>query len=173
MSATPTGTDDTIDAILGPAAAGKVAALRGQKPELAEQVQAYYRAVFEPGEASAAAVSRGDRAVVAVRVASHTSSTAVADWYARLAEAAGVAPETIARARDVGAAWAGDDRLGAAIRHADLLTTRPTATGPADLAALQAAGFSPAGILALSQSVAFVAYQLRLIAGLRALGAAA
>ncbi len=173
MSAPPTGTADAIDAILGETTAGRVAELRRQKPELAAQLQDYYRAVFAPEVASAAAFPLADRAVVAVRVASHTGSAGVADWYARLAEGAGVPAETIALARDVASAWPDDDRLGAAIRHADLLTTQPAATGPADLAALKAAGFSPAGILSLSQTVAFVAYQLRLIAGLRALGEAA
>ena len=173
MSAPPTGTADAIDAILGGAAAGKVAELRRQKPELAAQLQDYYRAVFAPDAASAAAFPLADRAVVAVRVASHTGSTAVADWYAGLAAAAGVPAGTTGRARDAAAGWPDDDRLGAAIRHADLLTTRPAATGPADLEALKAAGFSPAGVLSLSQTVAFVAYQLRLIAGLRALGEAA
>ncbi len=37
---------------------------------------------------------------------------------------------------------------------------------------LKEAGFSPAGILSLSQTIAFVNYQLRLIAGLRAFGEA-
>ncbi len=40
-------------------------------------------------------------------------------------------------------------------------------------AALSDAGLSPQGIAALSQVVAYVSYQLRLIATLRALGAAA
>jgi uncharacterized protein YciW len=62
--------------------------------------------------------------------------------------------------------------LGAAIRHADLLTTRPSAAQPSDLQALRDAGYSPAGIVSLSQTIAFVSYQLRFIAGLRAFGAA-
>jgi uncharacterized protein YciW len=63
--------------------------------------------------------------------------------------------------------------LGAAIRHADLLTTQPSAAQSADLQALKDAGYSPAGIVSLSQTIAFVNYQLRFIAGLRALGGAA
>ncbi|HYJ12854.1 MAG TPA: hypothetical protein VEW66_04650, partial [Thermomicrobiales bacterium] len=66
--------------------------------------------------------------------------------------------------------WNGESSLDAAIRHTDLLTTRPSEASPADLQALKEAGYSPAGIVSLSQTVAFVSYQLRLIAGLRALG---
>ena len=50
------------------------------------------------------------------------------------------------------------------------MIARPAAVRPADLRALKDAGYSPAGILSLSQTIAFVSYQLRLIAGLRALG---
>ncbi|MEA2524788.1 MAG: hypothetical protein QOF73_2015, partial [Thermomicrobiales bacterium] len=62
--------------------------------------------------------------------------------------------------------------LGAAMRHADLLTTRPSAAEAAHLQTLKEAGYSPAGVMSLSQVIAFVSYQLRLIAGLRALGEA-
>lgn len=170
MSPAPVATRDVIDSILGAEKDGRIAALRRQKPQLAEELQAYYRALFEPEAASAAALPLADRFLVAVRVASHTGSGAVADWYAALARAAGVPEATVARARDVATPWSDNAPLGAAIRHADLLTTRPAAAQPADLRALKDAGYAPAGILSLSQVVAFVSYQLRLIAGLRALG---
>jgi CMD domain protein len=171
VSSAPAATRDVIDAILGVEAGGGIAALRNQKQHLAEELQAYYQAIFEPEAASAEAFPLPDRALVAVRVASHTRSAAVADWYADLALGAGASQETIARARDVATPWTEATRLGAAIRHADLLTTRPAAAGPSDLQTLKDAGYTPAGILSLSQTIAFVNYQLRLIAGLRAFGA--
>lgn len=173
MSATTaaaTATRDAIDRILGPDNEGRIAALRGQKPVLAEELQAYYRALFEPDEASAAAFPLADRFAVAVRVASHTRSAAVAEWYANLAREAGMTDETVERLRDVASPWPDRTPLGAAIRHTDLLTTRPAAARPEDLQRLKDAGYVPAGILSLSQTIAFVSYQLRLIAGLRALG---
>lgn len=172
MSETAASTLDAIDAILGEAGP-RVRELRSQKPELADQLQAYYRAVFEPDADSAAALPLADRGVIAVRVASHTGSSAVADWYAGIAESAGADAATIARARDVSRPWTEATPLAAAIRHADMLTTRPVAAQPGHIAALKEAGFTPAGIMSLSQVVAFVAYQVRLIAGLRALGGAA
>lgn len=170
MSAATVATGDVIDRIIGGDPEGRIAALRNRKPELIEELQDYYRSIFEPSSESAAAFSLGDRALVAVRVASHTGSGAVADWYAGVAADAGVPPDLIARARDVGSAWDDGMTLGAAIGRADLVTLRPADTEASDIRLLKDAGLTPAGILSLSQTIAFVAYQLRLIAGLRALG---
>lgn len=163
---------DAIDAMLG-ADAARVAALRDRTPAHRRQLQEYYLAIFAPDPESAAAFPLADRALVAVRVASHTGSAAVRDWYADVARAAGADEASIARAANPADAWTGDSLRDAALRRADLVTLRPADTTAADLAALAAAGLSPAGILALSQAIAFVSYQLRLVAGLRALGAPA
>lgn len=163
-----TETADVIDAILQTAPDGKIAELRAKKPVLAAELQAYYRSIFAPAPDSAAAFPLVERALVAVRVASFTRSQAVADWYADLAAREGAVPEAIDRARDANRPWKNDTRLGAAMRHADLLTSRVSTARRSDLDALKLAGFTPAGILSLSQTIAFVSYQLRLIAGLRA-----
>jgi CMD domain protein len=165
-----TATSDVVNAILGVGENSPIVALRNQKPELVTELQDYYDALFVPEPESNAAFPLADRFVVAVRVASFTGSTAVASWYSDLATSAGVSETTIQRARDTSVKWDGQSSLDAAIRHTDLLTVRPSAASPADLQALKDAGFSPAGIVSLSQTVAFVSYQLRLIAGLRALG---
>lgn len=166
-------TIDTIDTILGVDPGNRITELRAAKPELAVQLQDYYLAIFEPTPESAAALSVHDRALVAVRVAAHTRSDAVAAWYAEVAHANGATDNEIERARDLTNAWSTPSPLGAAIQHADLLTTEPSAATKEDLERLEAAGFTPAGIVSLSQTIAFVSYQLRLIAALRALGATA
>jgi uncharacterized protein YciW len=163
-------TRDTIDAILGVEPGSGLAELRERKPELAEQLEAYYRSIFEPTAESAAQFSVRDRALVAVRVASHTGSAAVTSWYERLALKHGATHDELARVGDLANAWSAPTVLAAAIRHADLLTTTPSAATSADLQALKEAGFTPAGIVTLSQTIAFVSYQLRLIAALRAIG---
>jgi uncharacterized protein YciW len=163
---------DVIDAMLGPEVAAAVAPLRNQKPDNGTQLQRYYDALFDPTDASAAAFSRANRFLVAVRVASHTRSAAVAEWYAGLARAEGVEDDQLERAANVDRAWTDETVLGAAIRHADLVTRAPDQTSADNLDALKEAGISPAGILSLAQTIAFVSYQLRLVAGLRALGGA-
>ncbi len=170
MTTTPVETKDTIDAILGVEPGSAIAALREAKPELARQDQAYYLAIFEPTPASAAELSLNDRALVALRVASHTNSASVADWYEALATEQGASANDIERVRDLTNAWSTPTKLGAALRHTDLLVTAPSAATAQDLQNLKDAGFTPAGILSLSQTIAFVSYQLRLIAALRALG---
>lgn len=161
---------DVVNAILGVDDTSPIVALRNQKPTLVAELQDYYDALFHPSEESAAALSLADRYVIAVRTAWFTGSEAVANWYAALASGAGVSDEVLTSARDVTLPWTGASALDAAIRHTDLLTTHPADARPADLQALKDAGFTPAGIVSLSQTVAFVNYQLRLIAGLRALG---
>ena len=170
MSSSAVATADVIDQIIGGDPSGRIAALRAQKPELADELQAYYRSIFAPADRSAAEFPLIDRALVAIRVAAHTGSTAVVDWYARLAEENGADPALIARAKDVDSPWDDDTTLGAAIGRADLVTLRPADTQAADIQLLKDAGLNPAGILSLSQTIAFVNYQLRLIAGLRAFG---
>lgn len=173
MTLSPVTTGDVVSAILGASDRGRVAELRNRKPEQIGELQNYYLALFEPEEISARELPLASRYLVAIRVASHTHSQAVANWYADLARTAGVDENAIVRAANVGSTWSDLTPLGAAIRHADLLTTQPSAAQPADLRALKEAGYSPAGIVSLSQTIAFVNYQLRFIAGLRALGGAA
>jgi CMD domain protein len=169
-TATPATTTDVVNSILGVGDNSPIANLRNQKPTLVTELQDYYDAIFQPDPDSAAALPVADRYVIAVRVASFTGSDAVANWYANLATGVGVDEAIVTQARDNSSAWTGATPLDAAIRHTDLLTRHPSAAQPADLQTLKDAGFTPAGIVSLSQTVAFVSYQLRLIAGLRALG---
>jgi CMD domain protein len=60
-------------------------------------------------------------------------------------------------------------RIAAAMEHAHLLTFRPRDAGPAALQSLLDAGWTTDGIVTLSQLIAFVAFQLRVILGLKAL----
>lgn len=63
------------------------------------------------------------------------------------------------------------ERLSAALEHVHLLVYHPRdARGP-HLALLQQAGWSTAGIVTLSQIVAFLSFQIRAAHGLRVLGA--
>jgi CMD domain protein len=73
-----------------------------------------------------------------------------------------VSPE---RKPDLGA------RLVAALEHAHLLVFRPRDAAAADMKALLAAGWSNTGIVTFSQLVAFLSFQVRVVTGLRVLGA--
>ena len=58
-------------------------------------------------------------------------------------------------------------RLAAALEHAHMLVFRPRDAGAADMKALLAAGWSDTGIVTFSQLVAFLSFQMRVVAGLR------
>jgi CMD domain protein len=63
-------------------------------------------------------------------------------------------------------------RLAAALEHTHLLVFRPRDSNPSALQALLDAGWSTDDIVTLSQLVAFLSFQIRAVAGLRALAAA-
>jgi CMD domain protein len=63
-------------------------------------------------------------------------------------------------------------RIAAAMEHAHLLTFRPRDADPCALQSLLDAGWSTDGIVTLSQLIAFLAFQLRVILGLKALASA-
>ena len=63
-------------------------------------------------------------------------------------------------------------RLVAALEHAHLLVFRPRDAASADMKALLGAGWSNTGIVTLSQLVAFLSFQVRVVSGLRTLAAA-
>lgn len=164
---TPT-TDDVVSQILGLDPGSPVVALRADRPEQIAELQSYYDSLFAPDADSAAAFPVRDRALVAIRVASHTGSTDVAAWYEVVARENGATDEQVAAAKDVATPNTDESVLGSAIRRADLVTTHLVDTTRTDIEALKEAGLSPQGILALSQVIAFVSYQVRFVAGLRA-----
>jgi CMD domain protein len=65
------------------------------------------------------------------------------------------------------------ERLAAALEHAHLLVFRPRDSSKQALQALLSAGWSTAGVVTLSQLVAYLAFQLRVVEGLSALAGAA
>lgn len=60
-------------------------------------------------------------------------------------------------------------RFAAGLAFAELLSLHPVDAAPQHIEALQAAGWSPRGIVTLAQLIAFVSFQSRLLAGLRLL----
>ena len=62
-----------------------------------------------------------------------------------------------------------EGRLAALLRYADLVAARPAEVSQAIIDALSAMGLTPRDIVALTQLVSFVPYQVRLLAGLRAM----
>ena len=145
---------DIIAALAGVEADSPLATLRAQRPESVQHAQGSYAALFDPAES--VGLAPGERFAVARHVAQlHAAEAAEQHYAARLAAVGEPSPSP---------------RLSALLAHAELLSQRPAAARPADLQALADAGLFTREIVTLSQIIAFVAFQVRVIAGLRLLG---
>jgi uncharacterized protein YciW len=142
---------DVIDAALGVAEGSKLDMLRAARPEARARTQSSYAALFDPAEPGA--LTRAERFGAALRVAELEEAGSLAAHY---------------RARLVGETPA--VRAAAIARHVELLTRSPSAATRADLAKLAEAGLTSPEIVTLSQIVAFVAYQVRVVASLALIG---
>jgi CMD domain protein len=160
---------DVIDAVAGIAEGSRLFELRRQKPDLVRYSEGSHAVLLAPEDPSG--VSLAERATIALRIAVLDDHAALAQHYrSRLAGVGGDAALVAAAERGAGAA--ATPRLAAIIEHVDRLTTAPESATPAHLATLQAAGLRPRDIVTISQLIAFVSYQVRLLAGLRLLAEA-
>ncbi|AOJ88699.1 hypothetical protein WS87_18310 [Burkholderia sp. MSMB0856] len=165
----PAAAPDTIDVIAGLRESDAVAMLRRARDKVLLHTRLGEAALFD---AALPDLSLIERLHAARYVAQRSNAHALAATYrARLIDAGGT-PDDIARS-DADAFDALPRRLGALLAHARRLTLSPVDARPSDLDALKSAGFTTPAIVALSQLVAFVAYQLRVAAAARALQARA
>ena len=155
---------DVIDAVLGISEGSPLHQLRARRPEARTRTQSSYAVLFNPPDPGG--LSPPERFAVALRVAElHDASSLAAHYRARLAEEAGGG--ALAAAIDYDAASNGvTARAAAMLRHAELVTTNPSAASFVDLEALEAQGLTAEEIVTLSQIIAFVAYQVRVAASL-------
>ncbi len=134
-----------------------IVAIREQKPQVFAQIQDYYDATVQP--TNPGNVSLAERALIAHRVAAGIPDAVLAGWYQTTFDALN---ETVDESTP---------RLAAILSRLALVNTHPEQTTPDDVRALQDAGLSEVDIISISQLIAFVHYQARLLAGLKALGA--
>jgi CMD domain protein len=192
---------DVIDHLVGIAPGSALDLIRRHRTQTRDNAQASYDALFlleSPG-----AVSAVERLAVAAFVTGLTGTQAAVDFYlsqtARLNPSVAEAIRCeVARGQaegpygvfpagpltpedrvgpvyepDVAASAALGPRLAAALRHAHLVVLHPRDASPAALQALLDAGWTTPAIVTLSQIIAFVSFQARVVAGLAALNAVA
>jgi alkylhydroperoxidase domain protein len=151
-------TRDIISELSGIQPGSHLAELRAQRPEATRHAQGSYDALFDPSQAGD--VTPLQRLTIALRVATlHGANEAAAHYRQRLAAVSADGQTEVASAR-----------LEAMLRHAELVATRPRQARTDDLQALADAGLSTTAIVTLSQIVAFVSFQVRVLAGLQLLG---
>jgi CMD domain protein len=190
---------DVIDALVGITPGSPLDAIRARRPDARAHAQASYRALFAPekpgnvtlperfavgafvaGLHGAPAIA----AAYAVRLAESGAPPALKDAVdAATAEGRTRGPygrypagplsreDTAGSSYRVGAATrrALGPRLAAAFEHVHMLVYHPRDAAPAALQGLLDAGWSTTDIVTLSQIVAFLSFQIRVVTGLRIL----
>lgn len=189
---------DVIDQLVGIDPGSPLDALREQRPAARENAQASFDALLRADPGDTGHVSQRERLAVAfwtVALSQSPSATFYRDLLvaedaataAALDAALGAAltagpygdyPEGPLSAENVdGLHWTPDTslveavgpRVAAALAHTHLLVYRPRDSSIEALQALLDAGWSTTGIVTLSQLVAFLSFQLRVVAGLTVL----
>ena len=190
---------DVIDRLVGIASGSPLDAVRARRPEARAQAQESYRALFAPSDpgtvtaqerfavGSFVAGLHGQAAIAGFYVAGlagHGASPALLKAVdAAVAEARARGPYgsfpagPLSREDTPGPTYrVGADtrrglgpRLAAALEHVHLLVFHPRDAAPPALQALLDAGWSTTDIVTLSQIVAFLSFQIRVVAGLSTL----
>ncbi|ASL47576.1 hypothetical protein bAD24_III09280 [Burkholderia sp. AD24] len=163
---------DLVSQLAGLHASGSVAALRAARADATRYTQGSHDALFSPDVADLTLV---ERLYAAWYAAWLTPSVTTAQAYReRLLDASGDAVQHVSarlaaiETTGVIATATDDPRLSAILAHTHALITQPAAAGKAELDALVTAGLSTRAIVALAQLVAFVSYQVRVVAALKA-----
>jgi uncharacterized protein YciW len=145
--------NDLIDRLLGIAPGHPIHALRRRRPEALRHAEGAYKELLMPADPGG--LSLAERAALALRVAEREGDEPLSAHYrALLEQAGGTAP---------------GPRLDRLLRHAEQVAAEPESTSRADMEALAALGLTPRDIVAATQLISFVPYQVRVIAGLRAM----
>jgi CMD domain protein len=159
--------NDIVDALAAIPAQGSVDRLRRAREQVRTATQASFEALFEPAQSDG--LTLAERELVALRVAFLQEDEALAGFHRERAQARGASAGLLFAAEQLLANPQAERRWHALLRFADRLTLDPGAAHAGDLQVLQQAGLSARDIVTLAQLIAFSNYQVRLLAGLRAL----
>lgn len=140
-----------------------LAAIAAKRSDIFELTQKTHDAALKPAEPGG--LSHGLRAALACRIAALNGDQAYLEHFRKLLGEAKASDAEMNVAEL--STTVSDTRLSALIRHTDLLACQPRKASGADIELLSGAGVSEADIVRLSELVAFVSYQMRVVAGLR------
>src|SRR3954467_6156521 len=144
-----------MDTLAGFAEESPLAALRRQRPDVVKHLQGSDDAIFAP--AHHGGLTRAHRAAAAPRAARLPRDSVLEEHYHRRMVALGEThPLNGTRGECI-------------LAHVDRVTMDPADAAKADIDALLAAGLSPHVVVSLSQLIAYVNFQSRVLAGLRML----
>ena len=156
---------DVMDTLVDLAPGSPLFELRRQRPDVVKHLQGSDNVIFSPADDGG--LTRAERAAAALRVATLLRDAVLTQHYrARLAtlDPAGTLGRTVE-----GGARITEGRWDAILAHADLVTRGPGSAERKDIDNLLAAGLSSHAVVSLSQLIAYVNFQSRVLAGLRML----
>jgi CMD domain protein len=160
---------DVMDTLAGLGPGSPLAELRRQRPDVVKHLQGSDDVMFSPADDGG--LTPAERAAAALRIAELLRDDALkAHYRARLAalDPSGTLAKTVE-----GGARITDGRWDDILAHVDLVTRGPGSAERKDIDNLLAAGLSSHAVVSLSQLIAYVNFQSRVLAGLRALKGAA
>jgi CMD domain protein len=160
---------DVMDTLAGLPPGSPLAALRRERPDVVKHLQGSDDVMFSPADDGG--LTRAERAAAALRVATMLRDETITAHYRTRLDAldpSGVLTKTVE-----GGAQITEGRWDAILAHVDLVTRGPGSAERKDIDNLLAAGLSSHAVVSLSQLIAYVNFQSRVLAGLRALKGAA
>lgn len=160
---------DIVDQLVGLTPGTQTFDVRHKRDKVAAATQGSYDALFDP---ALPGLPLADRLLVALYATRITPSPLLAAHYRARAVEAGVPAADIAVAESGKPADAAAPRLAAILEFTRKLIEKPVEGDEAALKTLPAAGVSTPAVVTLSQLIAFLSYQTRLVAGLVAMKAA-
>ncbi len=161
-------TTDLVDSLVPLTTNSPVWAVRQQRDKVVAATQGSYNAIFD---ATLSGPSLAERLLAALHIVRLAGSTALQAHYTNALRALPGLTATQQAALDGTAleSLAADVRLQAILRFTQTLAERPVEGDKEALLKVPAAGLATAEVVALAQLIAFVAYQLRVVAGLQAI----
>jgi uncharacterized protein YciW len=155
-----------IERRAGVSPGSSLGAVLDRRAEIMALSQAAHDAVLIPRDPGG--IDHALRAALAERMSVHLGNADLAAHYREMLEAAGSTVE-LAGIADPAQPALSAGRTAAIVRHVDMVTKSPRDASGADIQALREAGISEPDIVRISELVAFVNYQARVIAGLKLL----
>jgi len=159
---------DIVDRVAGLTPGSPAYLTRHKREKVAAATELSDIALFDPALPD---LALGERLLVALYACALSQATSLSVHYRERLAALDTEPSLLDQVARTALDEVAEPRLRELLRFTHTLITQPAAGDQAALLRLPAAGLSTPAVVALAQLIAYVSYQIRLVAGLRALDA--